>query len=141
MTDREADGRIQIIEHTADWSLRVRGRDLEQLFRHAAEGMAGLLAGDAQATDSPDKRSVNLTSYDTEGLLVDWLSELAYWAERDGFVFRDFRVSELTSTTLAAMVHGAHVPELQKHIKAVTYHNLEIRRTGDDLEVTIVFDV
>ncbi|HNS40689.1 MAG TPA: archease [Promineifilum sp.] len=40
-----------------------------------------------------------------------------------------------------AAVCGGRAPELQKHIKAVTYHDLAIREVGGALEVTIVFDV
>ena len=40
---------VCIVEHTADWALRVRGRDLAELFANAAEGMAYLLAGDLSA--------------------------------------------------------------------------------------------
>ena len=40
-----------------------------------------------------------------------------------------------------ATVHGGRARALQKHIKAVTYHNLEVRETAGGLEVTIVFDV
>jgi SHS2 domain-containing protein len=45
------------------------------------------------------------------------------------------------ATELAGSVLGGRAPELQKHIKAVTYHDLAIRETGRGLEVTIVFDV
>jgi len=38
-------------------------------------------------------------------------------------------------------LHGGHVHQLQKHIKAVTYHNLEIVKTDKGLKATVVFDV
>ena len=123
---------IQIVEHTADWAVRVRGRDLIELFRHAALGMARLLAGDVSA--------LALESHDVEGLLVEWLGELAYWAERDGLVFPVVEFDELTPTTLRGAAHGGPAA-LQKHIKAVTYHDLAIRPHDNGLEVTIVFDV
>lgn len=132
---------IRIVEHTADWALQIRGRDLAELLRYAAEGMGGLLAGDLSSVALAQARTVRIEAYDTEGLLVEWLSELAYWAERDGLVFREFILHDLTPTTLNATVRGDRVEPLQKHIKAVTYHDLAIRTTNDGLEVTIVFDV
>ncbi|HQF69642.1 MAG TPA: archease, partial [Promineifilum sp.] len=75
------------------------------------------------------------------GLLVEWLGELAYWAERDGFVAPQIEWDALSPVSLAATVRGGRLAELQKHIKAVTYHDLAIRPAGDGLEVTIVFDV
>lgn len=135
------DDAIQIIDHTADWALRVRGRDLPELFRHAALGMARLLAGDLSAVPLDEARSMSFEAYDAEGLLVEWLGELAYWAERDGLVFPVVEFEELRATALRGVVRGGRVPELQKHIKAVTYHDLAIRPHGSGLEVTIVFDV
>jgi len=74
-------------------------------------------------------------------LLVQWLGELAYWAERDGFVAPQVEWEAFLPTSLAATVRGGRLAELQKHIKAVTYHDLAIRPIGDGLEATIVFDV
>jgi SHS2 domain-containing protein len=42
---------------------------------------------------------------------------------------------------LSAVVWGGKAAELQKHIKAVTYHDLEIVETDGGLMTTIVFDV
>ncbi len=136
-SDAEA---ITIVEHTADWAVRVRGDDLAELFRHAALGMARLLAGDVSAVPLIERRDLALESYDAEGLLVEWLGELAYWAERDGLVFPVVELDELTPTTLRGAARGGPAA-LQKHIKAVTYHNLAIRPYEGGLEVTIVFDV
>jgi SHS2 domain-containing protein len=40
-----------------------------------------------------------------------------------------------------ATLFGGKVSKLQKHIKAVTYHNLKIIETDKGLEATVVFDV
>jgi SHS2 domain-containing protein len=130
-----------VVEHTADWSLRIDGRDLAELFIHAAEGLAYLLVGDLAAVPLDEMRQVELTAYDSESLLVEWLSELAYWAEQEQLVFAQFDLHELQPTFLRAELRGGRVSELQKHIKAVTYHDLAITETNDGLTVTIVFDV
>lgn len=132
---------IRVVEHTADWSLRVRGGDLAELFGRAAVGMARLLAGDLAAVPLDETRELALVADDAEGLLVEWLGELAYWAERDGFVAPQVEWEAFLPTSLAATVRGGRPAELQKHIKAVTYHDLAIRPIGDGLEATIVFDV
>ena len=74
-------------------------------------------------------------------MLVLFLGELAYWAERDGLVFPAADLREVTPTRLAGTVSGGRPPEIQKHIKAVTYHDLAIRQAETGLEVTVVFDV
>lgn len=137
----EPEGDIRIIEHTADWALRLRGDDLKALFARAAEGMAYLLVGDLSAVPRDVSRDLTLEAYDAEEMLVLFLGELAYWAERDGLVFPAADLREVTSTRLAGTVSGGRPPEIQKHIKAVTYHDLAIRQAETGLEVTVVFDV
>lgn len=132
---------ILIVEHTADWALRVRGGDLAELFRHAAEGLAHLLVADVAAVPLDQARDVKLDAYDTEDLLVDWLGELVYWAERDEMVFPVAELRQVTATRLEGTVRGGRVAEMQKHIKAVTYHDLAIRPVAGGVEVTVVFDV
>lgn len=141
MSGETADDAIRIVEHTADWALRLRGRDLAELFERAAEGMAQLLAGELSTVPRDQERVLELESYDAEGLLVDWLGELAYWAERDGLVFPVAELSMVTAVKLAGTVRGGRPPEIQKHIKAVTYHDLAIIEIDGGLEVTVVFDV
>ena len=131
---------IRIVEHTADWALHVRGPDLAGLFGRAAAGMARLLAGDG-AVPLEEARELALAADDAESLLVEFLGELAYWAERDGLVCPVVALSEVSPTMLRATARGGRLTELQKHIKAVTYHDLSIRPYDGGLEVTIVFDV
>ncbi|MDX1412895.1 MAG: archease [Candidatus Promineifilaceae bacterium] len=132
---------FEVIEHTADWSIKVKGRDLDRLFIHAAEGMSSLIAGELDALPQDEERTISLAAYDVEGLLVDWLSELAYYAEMEQLVFAHFKISELTANKLRAIVRGGVAAELHKHIKAVTYHDLQVVRNEQGYEVTIVFDV
>lgn len=132
---------IRIVEHTADWALRVRGGDLAELFGRAAVGMARLLAGDLADVPLEEARELALAADDAESLLVEFLGELAYWAESDGLVCPVVALHELTPTALRATARGGRLAELQKHIKAVTYHDLAIRPIAGGLEVTIVFDV
>jgi SHS2 domain-containing protein len=129
------------IEHTADWALRVRGAGLPELLSHAARGMSSLLVPDLAAIPADVERQVELDALDAESLLVGWLGELAYWAESELLVFGEYDLAEVSPTHLRAALRGGRVPGLQKHIKAVTYHNLKIVATEDGLETTVVFDV
>jgi len=129
------------VEHTADWALRVRGRDWPEFLANAAYGMASLLVADPAVVPLEVERQVVLDGIDGENLLVNWLGELAYWAEAELLIFHEFNLADVTPTHLQATVRGGHVPNLQKHIKAVTYHNLEIVEIDAGFEATIVFDV
>jgi len=137
----EPGGGFEVIDHTADWAIRIYGRDLGELLMNAALGMSSLLVAELYSVPLQIQRDLELKAFDAETLLVDWLSELAYFAEEEQLVFREFRLQEVTSNHLKAHLRGGTAPELQKHIKAVTYHDLEIRQTESGLTATVVFDV
>lgn len=129
------------VEHTADCALRIWGRDLEQLLVNAALGLAALLTPERGRLADQVERTFELKAYDAEMLLVEWLSELLYWAEVDLLIFQEFLQVEANSTHLRALARGGHVSALRRHIKAVTYHDLNITRVDDRLQATVVFDV
>jgi len=129
------------VEHTADKALRIYGTNLTELFLSAAAGLTHLMAADVSEISTEIEKSIELDAIDAESLLVEWLSELAYWAESEMLVFNKFHIQNVTATHLQASILGGKIPELEKHIKAVTYHNLKIIKTSQGLEATIVFDV
>ena len=125
--------------HTADWALEVWAPDPVTLLDQAAQGMCALMGLRLQPGPRVT-RSLELRFSDLEGLLVSFLSELLYLRERDDLGFDTFDLT-LSDETLRATLSGAPIESQSKEIKAVTYHNLVIRRTDRGLEVTIVFDV
>ena len=129
------------VEHTADRALRIYGSDLRELMVNAAQGMNSLMVKEPPATSTPLEKSVVLEAMDAEGLLVEWLSELAFWAETEMLVFFRFELYDVSPTRLKATLYGSKANKLEKHIKAVTYHNLKIVRTDAGLSAVVVFDV
>ena len=129
------------IEHTADKALLIFGSSLQELLINAARGMTSLMMPDVSKVSTEVEKFIDLETIDAESLLVEWLSELAFWAETEMLVFTQFDIQKLTDTHLQASIHGGKVSKLEKHIKAVTYHNLKILKTSQGLEATIVFDV
>lgn len=138
-TLREQAG-FEEVPHTADAALRVWGATLAELFASAAHGLAWLMT-DSQRVQPTRETSLELSAGDAETLLVTWLGELLYLNERDGTVFTDFTMEEVTPTRLRATARGGSAGEARYHVKAATFNRLAIRPTERGLETTIVFDV
>ncbi|MBT3337857.1 MAG: archease [Anaerolineae bacterium] len=128
------------ISHTADWSIRVWADDLRGLLAESARGM-WMLTNAEQAEGPRARREMSLEAYDAEGLLVAFLEELLYLSESEKIVFNEFKGLKVEDLRLSGIMEGGAVRSMEKEIKAVTFHNLEIRETGRGLEVEIVFDV
>ena len=128
------------IEHTADWAYRVRGSNLTELFIQAAKGLY-FLVGMQLTPGAQCTRSIEVQAIDRESLLVAWLNELLYFHESENLGFDQLEIQHLDDTSLTAQVTGAPTQQWLKDIKAVTYHNLAIKETASELEVTLVLDV
>jgi len=127
------------IQHTADWALQVWAPDLTELMHQAALGMIALM-GARLNPEGRLERTLMVNAGDKEGLLVAFLNSILYEMELDSIGFDRFDL-KLDGLKLHARLAGAPLLELQKSIKAVTFHNLEIRPVDAGLETTIVFDV
>jgi len=136
---------FEIIDHTADIGLRVNGRTLEDLFLNAALGLRDLLLCQ-KPQESGMKRDFALEASTDEELLVDWLGDILYSYEVESFIFTDCRIVKVTGGCLKASLTGGKVDKsddsISKYdIKAVTFHDLAIRKTKDFYTCTVYFDV
>jgi SHS2 domain-containing protein len=138
------------ISHTADWSVRVWALNLPSLFAESARAMNSL-SGTKVGNGPRVKRTFESEGPDAESLLVAFLSELLYYQEQDNLAFDGFELqieesarSDVAVTkgqTLHVAMEGTQIASMDKAIKAVTYHNLQIKETEPGFETTIVFDV
>jgi SHS2 domain-containing protein len=140
---REAAG-FEIFAVTADKGIRARGRNLPEVFVHAARGLWSLMV-EAGTVRAKRMLPVRLEANDREALLVAWLNELLYLYEVEKFVAAEFAITHLTDTRLEAEVWGEGVRPGRHsaigHVKAATYHLLRVQPTEGGWEAQVVVDV
>jgi len=134
----------ETFDHTADIGLRIRADNLDTLFGEAARGLFSLLVeniGDVQPTR---QETIRLEGTATDYLLFDWLSELLFRFETEHLLFAEFTVS-VTEEGLSAVIRGEPVDpsrhRLLHEIKAITYHQLEVRQTDDGWIAEVIVDI
>ncbi len=132
--------RFEEIPHTADWSFRAFGKDRRELFENAAFAIFSLEGADRRAK-TEISRTIDVIGIDYESLLVNWLTELLWLQESNRETYHRFQIETITPTELRAQVFGTAITQLNKAIKAVTYHNLKIEQTADGWQAVVVVDV
>jgi SHS2 domain-containing protein len=136
---RASNAGFREIEHTADWELEVWAPDITSLLEQAARGMVSLVG--VQLEDGPRQEiSFEIEASDRESLLVGFLSEILYYGENEGLGFDGFKL-DWDGRHLSAHLEGARIRLVEKEIKAVTWHNLQVREGKRGLETRLVFDV
>lgn len=142
---------VTFLEHTADVGLDVEAPSVELLFHRAAAGMLALLRGDEEGPgpegwaeagpSSPEPRLLEIAARDRPGLLRAWLRELLLLHETGGADYAGGTFLELTERRLEALVRTAPAEGAVREIKGVTYHELQVRRTGKGWGARVIFDV
>ena len=125
--------------HTADRMLKVWAPDYINLLIQSANGMYSLLDIE-KGQDLPVTQTISLTAEDDESLLVQFLTELLYFLDEKDVVFDTYKLKKDIDGLNGKLI-GTKIVKVNQVIKAVTYHNLEIVKVADRLEVQIVFDV
>ena len=131
----------------ADIAFEAEGESVEEVFRGATQAILETMANPTTVLGGWE-RAIERSDVDPSALLFDWLSEVVYWKDAAGVVFRE---APLTLTRegdvwlLRARLIGAPVDpqaqELHADVKGVTKHLYELKQTGGCWKVTVVLDV
>ena len=139
---------FEFIGHIADARMKIEGDTLEELFTAGMEGMFDFAKrGFCLASrDYPISENIKISSPDTTALLIDFLSALLTLSHEKKAVFCSVKFLNLETkeqtARLEAEVFGAQVDSFDEDIKAVTYHEAEIRKNEKgNFETNIVFDI
>jgi SHS2 domain-containing protein len=126
------------VEHTGELELEIAAPTEQAVFEEGFAAMRELLASERE--DEARSRRIELTAPDRPALLADWLGELAFLAETEGFVPERLAALELGAATLAAGVEGfrGRPPHL---VKSATYHRLTFEPAQGIWRATVVLDV
>ena len=133
----------EIISHTADLRIRVWGGDYKELFRSAFKCMMKILKKESgAATENASIKNLKVESADITGLLIDFLNEVLYHAETNREIYTGVKFIKFEETALEARLSGFPTAHFDEDIKAVSYHEAEIKKNPEGLfEARIVFDI
>jgi SHS2 domain-containing protein len=136
--------KYQLLPHIADVRLQVKASTLPELFTAALEGMNELINKKAgkEISDFTINKKIILLSADITTLLIDFLSEILTSSHKEGAVFGRVIFSKLNNKSLQAIIKGKKVGTFDEDIKAVTYHEAEVKKNKQgNWETVVVFDI
>jgi len=127
------------LDHTSERELWIEDESPEAVLGEAAIALGELLR--EHGGGEPVTRPVSVSAADLPTLLTDWLDELVYLAETDGFIPARVVEMRLSGSDLEALVAGRRtVP--QSLVKGVTYHRLEFAPGADGAwHARVILDV
>ena len=139
--------KFEILEHTADIGIAAYGKTRKEVFINAAKGMFEIIAGENKNPKEKFYDKIKLEADNLEGLLFAWLNELLYISETRLVILNKFHIKELSDFQIKAEVEGMKINppsvKIEKEIKAVTYHRLEIKKDEESglWRAQVIFDI
>jgi SHS2 domain-containing protein len=134
--------KFEILQHTADFRIKVFGRTKKELFENAMVGMFEAAKYEKKLENQKLKIKIKIKSFDLSSLLVDFLNEILYLVETKKLVFEKVEFKKFTRNEIEATLIGKSLKRMGVHIKGVTYHNLDIHQEKNRTwQATILFDI
>ena len=131
----------------ADIGFEAEGESVEDVFRGATQALLESMANPVTVSGEWE-RSIERTDVDLSSLLFEWLSDMVYWKDAAGVVYREAPLTltrEGEGWLLRARLIGAPVnqqtQELHADVKGVTKHLYELKQTGDRWKARVVLEV
>ena len=136
--------KYEIIPHTADLRFLIQGDSLEELFRAGLESMVEYIAPGFCQRESHTaiEKQIKIYSADSTELLIDFLSEVLTLMHTQRAVLCRVDFLKLEASHLEAKLKGFSNGQFEKDIKAVTYHEAEIKKNeSGQFQTNLVFDI
>ena len=135
---------FRVLEHTADVGFEAFGATREEVLANSARALFHLIV-DLETIVPSQETSLSVEGSDATTLLVNWLSELLYLHDAQGWLFSDF-VVRLTGEKLLAATACGEKFDTARHqakmmVKAITYHQLSLQRSAEGWRAQVYVDI
>ncbi|MCZ6651661.1 MAG: archease [Planctomycetota bacterium] len=139
---------FELFDHTADIGIRARAATLPELATVMGGGLyavIGELLPAQGAVAEPRELKIELQHADIAVLLRDYLDELLVLFDRDHRIVTVANVSTFGEGRLVAVLETTLVDHqrsvYQHEVKAITYHELDIRQIPGGFEAAVIVDI
>ena len=135
---------FELFDHTADIGIRARAATLPDLIAPTTEALYAII-GDLIMCGNATPISITCDGPDPPVMLRDYLAEVLTLFERDRRRVTTVNVAVFDDTGLTVEVQAAPIDAersvYHREVKAITYHELDIRSIAGGYEATLIVDI
>jgi SHS2 domain-containing protein len=136
--------KYKLIDHTADFGMQVFGSDSQELFTNAALAIFDVIT-EMDVLKGRDSCNITASGEDWSDLMINWLREILYlWNGKERLV-KSVKILSLSEKNISAKIYfDAYKPDrhiIKTEIKAVTYHQIQVKSSPSGWKAQIIFDI
>jgi SHS2 domain-containing protein len=132
---------FEYLPHVGEAAIRLRGASIADILEQAALALTELVWPGRPPPGPERVHEIALDAPDPAALLIDWLNELLYLAERDRWLPSRIHVHEATPTHLSATAYGPVLERAPSLVKAATWHGLRFDPQDGGFEAEVLLDI
>ena len=136
--------KYKLIDHTADFGIQVFGADSQELFTNAALALFDVIT-ETDMLKSLDSCNITASGEDWSDLMVNWLREILYLWNGKEMLVKAVQILSLSEKKISAKIYfDAYMPDrhiINTEIKAVTYHQIQVKSCPSGWEARVIFDI
>jgi SHS2 domain-containing protein len=141
-------GSYRVLEHTADIGIEAVGDNFERALEKAVEGLNSIMIS-TKETETFEIKDICLEADDKESLVIKWLNEILFYFDSESFVCNKAQVKEIEKLDGNYKIQGLFFGKcfdtkkdtMLVHVKAVTYHQLNVITEKDNVTIRVFFDI
>ncbi len=133
--------KFEFLEHTADIKFKAWGKTLEEIFENSALAVSDYISRGGKIKPVKNKE-IKVEGQDIKELFYNFLDELLYLLDADGFVVSKAKV-KIDNKKLNAVIYGDNASHYEglNPIKSATYAEMYIKKFKLGWEAQAVMDV
>jgi SHS2 domain-containing protein len=140
--------KFEFLDHVADIYVVAYGRSLEQAFENAALATFEVMT-DTDKVDPILAETVEVQGSDEQALLYNWIEDLLVRFDLESILYAKFKLNpiqkegrqmKLTGTIYGEKFNAKKHPQ-KVGVKAVTYHQMDIVKSADEVVVKFLLDI
>jgi SHS2 domain-containing protein len=140
--------KFEFLDHVADIYVVAYGRSLEQAFENAALATFEVMT-DTDKVNPTLAETVEVQGSDEQALLYNWIEDLLVRFDLESILYAKFKLNpiqkegrqmKLTGTIYGEKFNAKKHPQ-KVGVKAVTYHQMDIVKSADEVVVKFLLDI
>lgn len=134
---------IEILEHTADYKVKISAKSLKTLFKEGARSIFIMAGAKKNNKASFKKRKISVKAENLDSLFYNFVEKVLFYFNiyKEIYYKIEFKEFNLKNFKIKALLFSKPIKFQAKDIKAISYHNLHIARKNGYYYTFVVFDV
>jgi len=136
--------KYRITTHHTELAVRITGSSQADLFANSAFALFDVMT-DLAAVNIKESIPLEVEGSDRDDLMVNWMRELLYLYQSNGYLLKEFKINQVKDTIVKAEVCGEKVDpdrhEVKQEIASVAAHKSRMEKTGNQWIAQVIFEL